>query len=335
MFGRLSMTIRTHCARVLATVAAVALAFGAAAQTGDMRAPKGPIEITLGTSPGGTPDVIMRRLAKIAGEEKIIENPLVVANRTGGSWAVSNNWVLGKKGDENTVYGVAQPVFTTPITQGQKPVYNQLTPITMFIQGDLVVAAQPNSPAKTLVEVVKLAKEKPRGVKLAGAQAGSTDHMVAGLIEKAGEVRLNYIPFDGGGAAQVAFLGGNVDLIVLTPDEVLPLAQSGKAKPLAILSEQRSSAPALKDIPTAKEQGLNVVWGQTWGLAAPPETDTAIVKWWDDKIAKLIKTKGWQDFLKETYRRGDYVDSTRVKQHFEQLHQEHLALLKDLGLAKT
>jgi putative tricarboxylic transport membrane protein len=78
-----------------------------------------------------------------------------------------------------------------------------------------------------------------------------------------------------------------------------------------------------------------VVWGQTWGLAAPPETDPAIVKWWDDKIAKLIKTKGWQDFLKETYRRGDYIDSTRVKQHFEQLHQEHLAVLKDLGLAKA
>jgi putative tricarboxylic transport membrane protein len=307
----------------------------ALAQGADMRAPKGPIEITLGTSPGGTPDVIMRRMAKIMAEEKIIDNPLVVANRTGGSWAVASNWVIGKKGDENTVYGVAQPVWTTPLTQGQKLVYNQLTPIAMFIQGDLIVCAQPNSPAKTLADVVKAAKDKPRSVKLAGAQAGSTDHMVTGLIEKAGDIKINYIPFDGGGAAQAAFLGGNVDLIVLTPDEMLPLAQSGKLRPLAILSEQRSSAPALKDVPTAKEQGLNVVWGQTWGLAAPPDTDPALVKWWDDKVAKLLKTKGWKDFIDETYRRSDYVDSSRVKQHFEQLHQEHLAVLKDLGLAKT
>jgi putative tricarboxylic transport membrane protein len=121
---------------------------------------------------------------------------------------------------------------------------------------------------------------------------------------------------------------------VLTPDEVLPLTQSGKAKPLAILSEQRSSAPELKDIPTAKEQGLNVIWGQAWGLAAPPETDPAIVKWWDDKIAKLVKTKAWQDFIKETYRRSDYVDSSRVKAHFEQINKEHLDVLKELGLAK-
>ena len=328
------MTRMTRCARMLLTAGGVALAFGAAAQTSEMRTPKGPIEITLGTSPGGTPDVIMRRLAKIMTEEKIIENPLVVANRTGGSWAVASNWVLGKKGDENTVYGIAQPVFTTPITQGQKPVYNQLTPIAMFIQGDLIICAQPNSPAKTLADMVKLAKEKPRSIKLAGAQAGSTDHMVTGLVEKAGDVKLNYIPFDGGGAAQAAFLGGNVDLIVLTPDEMLPLAQSGKLRPLAILSEQRSSAPDLKDIPTAKEQGLNVIWGQAWGLAAPPETDPAIVKWWDDKIAKLVKTRAWQDFIKETYRRSDYVDSTRVKAHFEQINKEHLEVLKELGLAK-
>jgi putative tricarboxylic transport membrane protein len=316
------------------TAGALALPSGATAQTGDARVPKGPIEITVGTSPGGTPDVIMRRMAKILNEEKIIENPLVVTNRTGGSWTVSNNWVLGKKGDENTVYGVAQPVFTTPITQGQKPVYNQLTPIAMFIQGDLIICAQPNGPA-TLVDIVKAAKEKPRSVKLAGAQAGSTDHMVTGLIEKAGGVKFNYIPFDGGGAAQAAFLGGNVDLIVLTIDEMLPLKQSGKLKPVAILSEQRRSEPELKDIPTAKEQGLSVVWGQAWGLAAPPETDPALVKWWDDKIAKLVKTDGWKNFIKGTYRRSDYVDSSRVKQHFEQLHQEHLAVLKDLGLAKT
>ena len=77
---------------------------------------------------------------------------------------------------------------------------------------------------------------------------------------------------------------------------MLPLAQSGKLKPLAILSEQRSAAPDLKDIPTAKEQGLDVVWGQAWGLAAPPETDPALVKWWDDKIAKLVKTKAGRIF---------------------------------------
>ncbi|HEY7386838.1 MAG TPA: tripartite tricarboxylate transporter substrate binding protein [Beijerinckiaceae bacterium] len=316
------------------TAGALALTTAATAQTGNTRAPKGPIEITVGTSPGGTPDVIMRRMAKILNDEKIVENPLVVTNRTGGSWAVSNNWVLGKKGDENTVYGVAQPVFTTPITQGQKPVYNQLTPIAMFIQGDLIVCAQPNAPA-TLAEIVKQAKDKPRSVKLAGAQAGSTDHMVTGLIEKAGDAKFNYIPFDGGGAVQAAFLGGNVDLMVLTIDEMLPLMQSKKLKPVAILSEQRRPEPELKDIPTAKEQGLAVVWGQAWGLAAPPETDPALVKWWDDKIARLVKTEGWKNFIKETYRRSDYVDSSRVKQHFEQLHQEHLAVLKDLGLAKT
>ena len=141
-------------------------------------APTGPIEITSGTSPGGTPDVLMRRAAKILNDEKIITNPIVVQNRTGGSWTVAANWVLNKKGDPNTVLTIAQPIITTPITQGQPTTYDKITPIGMFIQGDLIIVAQPNSPAKNFKEFVDLAKQRERSVKVAGAQAGSTDHMV-------------------------------------------------------------------------------------------------------------------------------------------------------------
>src|SRR5215218_4026273 len=126
--------VRIGAAGALAALLGSTLPAGAA----EMRAPKGPIEITSGTSPGGTPDVLMRRAAKILNDEKIITNPLVVQNRTGGSWMVAANWVLNKKGDENTVLTIAQPILTTPITQGQPTVYDRLTPISMFIQGDLM-----------------------------------------------------------------------------------------------------------------------------------------------------------------------------------------------------
>src|SRR5918998_2673394 len=109
------------------------------------KAPTGPIEITSGTSPGGTPDVLMRRASKILNDEKIVTNPLVVQNRTGGSWQVAFNHVLNRKGDENVVLCIAQPIFTTPITQGQPTVHDKVTPIAMFIQGDLVIAVQPTS----------------------------------------------------------------------------------------------------------------------------------------------------------------------------------------------
>jgi putative tricarboxylic transport membrane protein len=319
---------------MLGAVSAIAALMLASQPVLAQKAPNGPIEITSGTSPGGTPDVLMRRAAKILNEEKIITNPLVVQNRTGGSWMVAANWVLNKKGDENTVLTIAQPILTTPITTGQPTIYDKLTPISMFIQGDLLIAVQPNSPAKSFKEFVDLAKQRERSIKVAGAQAGSTDHMVTGLVEKAGGVKLNYVPFDGGGAAASAFLGGNVDMIVLPPSEALPLIKSNKAKILAVLSESRRTEPEFKDVPTAKEQGYDIVWGQSWGLAGPPDMDPALVKFWDDAIQKLVQTDAWKAMVKEMFLRSEVVPANQAKEHMAKLHKEHLALLSDLGLAK-
>jgi putative tricarboxylic transport membrane protein len=317
----------------VASVAAM-LVFGGGESFAQSKVPTGPIEITSGTSPGGTPDVLMRRAAKILNDEKIITNPIVVQNRTGGSWMVAANWVLNKKGDENTVLTIAQPILTTPITTGQPTVYDKLTPIAMFIQGDLLIAVQPNSPAKNFKEFIDLAKQRERGIKVAGAQAGSTDHMVTGLVEKASGTKLNYVPFDGGGAAATAFLGGNVDMIVLPPSEALPLVKSNKAKVLAVLSETRRTEPEFKDVPTAKEQGFNIVWGQSWGLAGPPGMDPALVKFWDDAVQKLVATDAWKAMVKEMFLRSEVVPASKAKEHFVELHNQHLAVLRDLGLAK-
>ena len=92
-------------ARTLAALLAlgVVAALAPTPVTAQGKAPTGPIEITVGSSPGGTPDVIMRNVVKIMTEEKIVPNPVVVQNRTGGSWANAYNHVLGKKGDENTL----------------------------------------------------------------------------------------------------------------------------------------------------------------------------------------------------------------------------------------
>ncbi len=297
-------------------------------------APKGPIEITTGTGAGGTPDVLMRRVAKIMGDEKIITNPIVVQNRTGGSWMVAANFVLQKSGDRNVILNIAQPIITTPITQGLPTVYDKITPIAMFIQGDLVIAVQPDSPAADLKGLVTLAKARERSVKVAGSQAGSTDHMVAGLVEKAGGVKLNYVPFESGGAAQAAFLGGNVDMVTLTPSEAVPLAKAGKVKLIAILSKERRTEPELKDIPTAKEQGLDVVWGQAWGIAGPPDLDPETVKFWDDAVAKLVATDAWKKAVRENFLRSELVPASEAKAYFVKMHDDHLAVLQGLGLAK-
>src|SRR5688500_17357876 len=152
----------------LATACAFGVAIAVPHAHGQMKAPKGPVEITVGSGPGGTPDVIMRNIVKIMTEEKIVTIPVVVQNRAGGSHSNAYNYVLGKKGDENLLLTLASPVFTTPIMQCTPSVISQVVPIAGFIQSELVFMVQPNSPYKTLKDFVR--SEERRVGK--GARAG-------------------------------------------------------------------------------------------------------------------------------------------------------------------
>lgn len=305
-----------------------------AAPVGAQEGPVGPVEITVGTSAGGTPDVLMRNAAKILNEEKIVENPLVVVNRTGGSWTVAGNWVLGKSGDKNTLMAIAQPVITTPIVQGTPNTFEKLSPISVFVQGELMLVVQPDSPFNSLADFVKAAKEKERGVRIAGAQTGGTDQMATGLLEKAAGIKLNYIPFDGGGAATAAFLGNNVEGIFLSLEEANGLIESKKGKPIAILSEKRRPEPQFKDVPTAKEQGVDLLWGQFWGIGAPPASDPALVAWWEDKIRKLVASPAWTSFLAKSYFTSEAKDPAATMAFLKEQHGIYLNLLREFGLAK-
>jgi putative tricarboxylic transport membrane protein len=319
---------------VLATACAygfTALAPDASAQ---MKAPRGPVEITVGSGPGGSPDVIMRNIVKIMTEEKIVTIPVVVQNRPGGSHSNAYNYVLGKKGDQNLLLTLASPVFTTPIMQGTPSVISQVVPIAGFIQSELVFLVQPNSPYRSFKDFIDAAKKEPKKLRIAGAASGGTDHLATALIEKAAGVRLTYIPYESGSKALASFLGGNVEATFGTLEEGLPVFQGGKARALAILSEKRRPEASYKDVPTAKELGYDVVFGQFWGVAAPPGTDPAIAAWWEDKFRKAVATKTWQDGLKDKFQRSDFYGLAKAGEYFKREEATFRSLMEDVGLAK-
>ena len=318
----------------VAVAACVLAALAAPEARAQMKAPRGPVEITVGSGPGGSPDVIMRNIVKIMTEEKIVTIPVVVQNRPGGSHSNAYNYVLGKKGDENLLLTLASPVFTTPIMQGTPSVISQVVPIAGFIQSELVFLVQPNSPYRSFKDFIDAAKKEPKKLRIAGAASGGTDHLATALIEKAAGVRLTYIPYESGSKALASFLGGNVEATFGTLEEGLPVFQGGKARALAILSEKRRPEASYKDIPTAKELGYNVVFGQFWGVAAPPGTDPAIAAWWEDKFRKAVATKTWQDGLKEKFQRSDFYGLAKAGEYFKREEATFRSLMEDVGLAK-
>ena len=165
---------------------------------------------------------------------------------------------------------------------------------------------------------MEAAKKEPRRIRIAGAQTGGTDHLATALLEKAGGVKFTYVPFDGGGAAFAAFLGGNVEATFGTLEEGLEQIKAQKARPLAILSEKRRPEDSYKDVPTAKELGYDVVFGQNWSVALPPGASPELAVWWEDKFRKVVNTKAWQDGLKAKFQRSEFYGLDRVKEYLVQ-----------------
>lgn len=318
----------------LALCLAVAGGTGAAAQT-EMRAPTGPIEFTVGAGAGGSPDVIMRTIAQIMNDEGIVENPIVIQNRSGAGHSNAYNHVLGMPGNETTLLTLASPVFTTPIVQGTPSAIDQITPIAGFIQSELVLLTTPDSPFETLQDFVEAAKAAPGRMRIAGGASGGNDHIATGLIETAADVTLTYIPHESGSAARATFLGGNVEGHFATLSEGLEAIEAGHAKPLAILSEVRRSEPTYADVPTAREQGVDVVYTQFWGVGGPPDLDPAVAAWWEDKFRQATETQTWQDGLAANLQLGQFYGLDEAHDYFQREQETFRSVLSQIGLAAT
>ena len=163
------MTVKLSLGVILALGLTAPLAFAQ-----DMRAPEGPIEFTVGSGAGGSPDVIMRTVAQIMADEGIVQNPIVVQNRSGAGHSNAYNHVLALPGDENTLLTLASPVFTTPIVQGTPSVIDQITPIAGFIQSELMLLTTPDSAWTGLADMVAAATAAPGTVRVAGGPRAAT-----------------------------------------------------------------------------------------------------------------------------------------------------------------
>jgi putative tricarboxylic transport membrane protein len=297
--------------------------------------PEGDIDLTIGAGAGSGPDLLSRKIADIMNSQHIIDNPIVVNNRTGGSWTVAATYVIGHPGDKNLLFQMSPTVFATPVVQGVPNFYEQITPLAVLLRQDLLVVVAADSPYNSLTDVVEAAKKEDYSISMAGANVGSTDHIVTSLIEKAAGVKINFVPFDGGGGQITSsLLGGAVNMAVYPPDEALPLIEGGQVKAIAILSPERSTAEKFKDIPTAVEQGYDVVWDSPQSLGLPPDTDPALVAWWDDKVHQMVESDAWKQMLTDNYFRGAYVPADGAKAAMDEIYQRYLGVLTDLGLAK-
>ena len=251
------------------------------------------VKMMIPANPGGGWDTTGRALGK-AMQDSGAASTVTYDNKGGAAGALGlAQFVNGSKGDGNALM-VMGAVMLGGIITGKPPVsLNQATPIARLTSEYNVFVLPANSPFKSMAEVIAQLKKDPGSVKWGGGSRGSTEHIAAAMIAREVGVdpsKINYVAFRGGGEATAAILGGNVTVGGSGYSEFAEYINTGKMKALAVTSEVRLKGV---NVPTLKEQGVNVVIGNWRGVYGGPGITSAQRAELTDIVLKAMKSKSW------------------------------------------
>lgn len=257
------------------------------------------IKMMLPANPGGGWDTTGRAVGK-ALQDAGVASSVTYDNKGGAAGAIGlAQFVNSNKGDPNAMM-VMGAVMLGGIITGKPPVsLSQATPLARLTSEYNVFVLPANSPYKSMAEVIAQLKKDPGSVKWGGGSRGSTEHIAAAMIAKAVGVdpaKINYVAFRGGGEAISAILGGNVTVGGSGYSEFAEYITSGKMKPIGVTAAARLKGV---NVPTLKEQGIDVEIGNWRGVYAAPGISKAQRDELVSMLEKATKSKAWAESLQK------------------------------------
>ncbi|MBM1174422.1 Bug family tripartite tricarboxylate transporter substrate binding protein [Microvirga arabica] len=293
------------------------------------------LKIIAPAGPGGGWDSAARSIQQVLTQTGLAKSVQVV-NVTGAGGTVGlAQFVNQAKGDPTQLMVNGITMVGAILTNKAPVTLDQVTPIARLTGDPLVIVVPANSPIKSVKELADAVKADPAKVTWAGGSAGGADHILAALFAKAAgsdPSKVNYIAFSGGGEALAAMLGGRVTAGISGYGEFESQIKAGKLRALAISSGKRL---ANADVPTLKEQGMDVEVVNWRAIMAGPDITAEQKKTLTETVEKVVKSKEWAEILKQ---RGweDFYLAGEPFQAFLKEEQVRVGdVLKSVGLVKS
>jgi putative tricarboxylic transport membrane protein len=282
------------------------------------------LKMMIPANPGGGWDTTGRALGR-ALQDAGVASTVAYDNKGGAAGAIGlAQFVNGSKGDPNALM-VMGAVMLGGIITGKPPVsLSQATPLARLTSEYNVFVLPANSPHKSMKDVIEQLKKDPGSVKWGGGSRGSTEHIAAAMIAREVGVdpaKINYVAFRGGGEATAAILGGNVTVGGSGYSEFAEYINTGKMKAIAVTSDKRLKGI---EVPTMKEQGINVVIGNWRGVYGAPGITADQRKALTEMVVKATKSKAWTDALEK----NAWTPAVMAGPEFEKFVDDEFASLR-------
>lgn len=278
---------------------AFALGSGALLTPSALRAqaawPTSPVTFVVGYAPGGSSDINGRELAHVM--SPILGQQVIVDNKGGANGSLGTRVVASAKPDGYTLFYATSPsiVVNPHLLKGSIDTIATLTPICQTTAYQFVLAVNPKVPANTVAELVALAKKDPDKLTFSSSGVGSFNHLSGALFVEATGSRITHVPYKGTGPALADVISGVITMNFSSLPPAVPQIRVGNLKALAVTGSERLKS--LPDVPTLKEQGIDVVVNGWHGLFAPAKTADAILDKVDRAAKQAMQDPKWEEAL--------------------------------------
>jgi tripartite-type tricarboxylate transporter receptor subunit TctC len=248
--------------------------------------PNRPVRLIVPFPPGGSNDILGRFMAAKLTER--LGQQVIVDNRPGADGIIGTDLAARSTPDGYTLLIVSTSYSMNPGIHKKMPFdpVKDLTPISMIGTGPNAIVVNPSFPVKTVKDLVAAAKAKPGQINYASSGIGGFNHFGGELFKIAAGVDMTHVPYKGGGPAMVDIMAGHVPVLFSTLIQVLPHQRSGKLRVLATGGSKRS--PALPDVPTVTESGVNYEVTIWWGVLGPKGLPPALANGLNGTVAKIL-----------------------------------------------
>ncbi len=321
---------------IVGAIAAAASLLGTAVQAWE---PSKPVEFVVPAGTGGGADQMARFIQGVVAKNKLMAQPIIVVNKSGGAGAEGFLDVKNDKGNAHKIVITLSNLFTTPLATGVPFNWKDITPISMLALDQFVLWVNEESPHKTAKAYFDAIKASPPNTfKMGGTGSKQEDQIITVMLEKAAGKKLTYIPFKGGGDVAVQLVGKHIDSTVNNPIEAESHWRAGKLRALCVMDDEKlpyttklTATQSWSDVPTCASAGVPVDYLMLRGVFTTPGVTPDQVAFYVELFKKVRALPEWKEFMdkgafKQTALTGkEYVD------WLSQSEQLHRTLMKEAG----
>ncbi len=292
--------------------------------------PKRPIDFSIMAGPGGGADQIARFVQAVVEANDMTNRPLVPTNRGGGSGAEALLHLKDTRDADHTLMVTLNSFYTTPIRQENLGVdIETFTPITMMGVDPFVLWVHKDSGITTFEEFVAEVQEMNGEFVMGGTGSGQEDSIVIAYMSGAYDLKIKYIPYDGGGAVAKDLAGKQIMATVNNPSEAKGFYEAGDFVPLLAFSDERMDA--YPDVPTMKEKGHDFSYYNQRAIVGAPGMSPEAAAYYREVFGKVYDSTEWQDYLASESMSPMPMDEAQTRAYWTTQVQNHRKLLAEIG----